>query len=185
MMDTGAGASAGYAFFQRRGLMNGSAASVTPERIMQYAWSFVPPLVLEAAVRHGVFDVLDQGSKTAAELSAATGASERGIRMISNALVGMELLSKDSEGRYSLTPESARFLVSTKPGFHGGFLRHVSTQLLPRWLDLAETVRKGSAGDGGRDNNPEREEFFRDFVADLFPVSYPTAQALARALCLA
>ena len=31
-------------------------APVTPERIMQFAWGYVPPLVLEAAVHHRIFD---------------------------------------------------------------------------------------------------------------------------------
>jgi hypothetical protein len=41
-----------------------TSGPVTPERIMQFAWGYVPPLVLEAAVRHRVFDVLDGGPKT-------------------------------------------------------------------------------------------------------------------------
>jgi hypothetical protein len=35
--------------------MNDSA-SPTPERLMQLAWSFAPPLIIETAVQHGVFD---------------------------------------------------------------------------------------------------------------------------------
>jgi hypothetical protein len=57
---------------------------VTPERIMQFAWGYVPPLILEAAIKHRVFDVLDLGPKTVAEVSAATGASERGLTAIMN-----------------------------------------------------------------------------------------------------
>jgi 3-hydroxy-5-methyl-1-naphthoate 3-O-methyltransferase len=38
-----------------------TGVQVTPERIMQMAWGYVPPLVLEAAIRHRVFDVLDSG----------------------------------------------------------------------------------------------------------------------------
>jgi hypothetical protein len=37
-------------------MSNPSTAPVTPERIMQFAWGYVPPLVLEAAIRHRVFD---------------------------------------------------------------------------------------------------------------------------------
>src|ERR1035437_1469022 len=47
-------------------------------------------------------------------LAAETATSERGVRALLNALTGIELLSKDGEGRYSLTAESALFLVSTK-----------------------------------------------------------------------
>jgi hypothetical protein len=29
---------------------------VTPERIMQFTWGYVPTLILEAAIHHRVFD---------------------------------------------------------------------------------------------------------------------------------
>ena len=38
--------------------------SLTPERIMQLAWGYAPPLILEAAVKHRVFDLLDESPKT-------------------------------------------------------------------------------------------------------------------------
>ena len=41
-----------------------TSAAVTPERIMQFAWGYIPTLVLEAAIHHRVFDVLDAGPKT-------------------------------------------------------------------------------------------------------------------------
>jgi len=119
-----------------------TTAAVTPERIMQFAWGYVPPLVMEAAVRHRVFDVLDGSPKTLKETADATGTSERGLRAVMNVLLGLGFLSKDGD-RYSLTPESETFLVSTKPGFQGGFIKHTSEQLLPKWLQLNEIVRTG------------------------------------------
>src|ERR1700751_760191 len=46
-----------------KGHIMSTNAPVTPERIMQFAWGPTPPLILEAAIRHGVFDVLDSGPK--------------------------------------------------------------------------------------------------------------------------
>lgn len=154
------------------------SSPVTPERIMQFAWGFAPPLMLEAAIKHRVFDMLDAGSKTLDEVAAETGASPRGLRAVMNALVGLRFLAKDDAGRYSLTPESSAFLVSTKPGYQGGFFKHTSSQLMPKWLQLNEIVRTGrpavavnQEGDGSA--------FFQEFVEDIFPMSYPAAQALA------
>ena len=158
-----------------------ATAPVTPERIMQFAWGYVPPLVLEAAIRHRVFDTLDAGPKTVSEVHAATGASERGLTAIMNVLVGLGFLAKDEQSRYSLTPESSAFLVSTKPGFQGGLIRHCSEHLIPRWLNLNEVVATGlpvaavNQQDSGSD-------FFQNFVNDIFPMSYPAAQTLARHL---
>ncbi len=161
-------------------------APVTPERIMQFAWGYVPTLVLEAAITHNVFDTLDSGPKTIQQVHEATSASIRGLAAIMNALVGLNFLAKtgsDSEALYSLTPESSTFLVSTKPSFHGGVLRHTSRQLMPNFLHLNEVVATGKPvnsvnqeGDGA--------EFFHKFVVDILPMSYPAAKTLAQHLNL-
>jgi hypothetical protein len=158
-----------------------STTAVTPERIMQFAWGFVPPLVLEAAIRHRVFDVLDGGPKSIQELHKETGASERGLTAIANVLAGLNFLEKDPQGRFSLPPESAAFLVSTKPEFLGGLVRHCSEQLIPPWLCLNEIVRSGRPAASVNQQAPG-SEFFREFVNDIFPMSYPAAQTLARHL---
>jgi SAM-dependent methyltransferase len=160
-----------------------AAAPVTPERIMQLAWGYVPPLVLEAAIRHHIFDLLDDGPKTVAEVSEATGASARGLAAIMNALVGLNFLAKDAKDAYSLAPESAAFLVSTKPGFVGGMILHTSKHLLPKWLDLDTIVATGKPATSVN-QEAAGAEFFQQFVVDIFPNSYPSAQALAHALNL-
>ena len=81
--------------------------------------------------------------KLSLEVQKETGASERGLTAVMNALVGMNFLAKDKQGMFSLTPESSAFLVSTKPGFQGGFIRHGSEQLIPKWLHLNEIVATG------------------------------------------
>jgi SAM-dependent methyltransferase len=157
------------------------ATPVTPERIMQFAWGYVPPLVLEAAIRHRVFDVLDDGPKTIQEVHGATGASVRGLTAIMNALVGLQFLAKDQQDRFSLQPESAAFLVSTKPGFQGGLIRHCSEQLIPKWLHLNDIVATGQPVQAVNLEAPG-SDFFEKFVADIFPMSYPAATALAQYL---
>jgi ubiquinone/menaquinone biosynthesis C-methylase UbiE len=154
---------------------------VTPERIMQFAWGYVPPLVLEAAIRHHVFDVLDNGPRNVQEVHEATGASIRGLTAIMNALVGLNFLTKDEQGRYSLTPESAAFLVSTKPSFQGGLIKHTSTQLIPKWLELNEIVATGKPTQAVNQEG-EGSDFFQKLVTEIFPMSYPAAQALAHNL---
>jgi len=153
---------------------------VTPERILQFAWGYVPPLVLEAAIRHRVFDILDEHNipMSAAEVHRASGASLRGLTALMNALVGLAFLSKDPEDRYALTAESAAFLVSTKPGFQGGLIRHCSEHLIPRWLHLNEVVDTGKPVSAVNQQD-SGSDFFQEFVNDIFPMSYPAAKALA------
>jgi ubiquinone/menaquinone biosynthesis C-methylase UbiE len=156
---------------------------VTPERILQMAWGYAPPLIIESAIRNKVFDTLDTGPKTIDEVAAATGASKRGLRGIMNALVGFEFLKNNGDGRYELTPESATFLVSTKPTYMGGMVAHTSQQLIPNWLHLSDVVATGkpaesvNKSDGG-------EAFFQELVSNIFPMSYAPAKALAAHLAL-
>jgi ubiquinone/menaquinone biosynthesis C-methylase UbiE len=157
--------------------------AVTPERIMQMSWGYVPPLVLEAAIRNRVFDVLDKGPMTVPEVAVATGASTRGLTSIMNVLVGLQFLAKDDNETYSLTPESAAFLVSTKPSFQGGILRHASSQLIPKWLEINQVVATGKPAVAVNQQG-EGSDFFKEFVVDILPLSYPGAQVLAQSLNL-
>jgi len=163
--------------------MSSPQTSVTPDRIMQPTWGYAPPLILEAGIRHRVFDVLDNGPKTVEEVEDATGASARGLTALMNALVGLNLLTKDVQGHYALTPESAAFLVSTKPGFQGGIILHCSQHLIPKWLRLDEIVATGKPVEPVNQHRLGGD-FFSKFVADIFPRSYGSAQTLASALDL-
>jgi ubiquinone/menaquinone biosynthesis C-methylase UbiE len=164
-------------------MASSSKPDVSPDRIMQFAWGYAPPLIMEAAIQNGVFDAVDAGPKTVGETATATGASERGLRAIMNALVGLGLLAKSADEQYSLTPESAAFLVSSKPSYMGGFLRRASTHMVPRWLELSDIVRTGQSKVQANQETTG-VEFFQGFVADLFPLSYPATQVLATDLGL-
>jgi hypothetical protein len=65
-----------------------ASSVVTPERIMQFAWGYIPPLLLEVGIRRGIFDLLDAGPKSVEEVAAATGDSVRGLTAAMNGLVG-------------------------------------------------------------------------------------------------
>jgi SAM-dependent methyltransferase len=158
-----------------------SAASPTPERIFQLAWGYTLPLIIESAIRNKVFDVLDGKRLSLEQVSSATGASIRGLKAIMNALIGLELLDRGDDGLYSLTPESDLFLVSTKPTFAGGILRHTSGQLIPKWLSITDIVRTGRPG-AAVNQQAEGSNFFHEFVEDILPMSYPAASNLARNL---
>jgi len=157
---------------------------VTPERLMQFGFAYAPPLIIAAAVSNKVFDSLESESKTVDQISKETGASERGLRMLMNALIGLELLKKDRHQKYSLTPESAAFLVSNKPGALAGFFRLNVTQLVSKWLQLGDVVRTGRPAQAVNQEG-EGTEFFSGLVENIIPMSYASAQALADHLQLA
>ena len=82
-----------------------STPQVSPERLMQFTFGFAPPLMIETAIRCGVFDILDKGAKSLDALCVETGTSPRGLRMVLDALVGLDVLSKDDARHYGLTQE--------------------------------------------------------------------------------
>ena len=123
-----------------------------------------------------MFDLLEAAPSNAAELAQRAGASVRGVQAVCNALVGLGLLARKG-GRYTLTEESAQFLVSRQPSYYGGFFEHISTQLIPGWLSLDKTVHTGKPS--VRVNSQKQgAKFFHEFVEAIFPLSYAAAQAL-------
>jgi ubiquinone/menaquinone biosynthesis C-methylase UbiE len=156
---------------------------VTPERLMQFGFAYAPPLVIGAAVSNKVFDTLANGPKTAEEVSKTTGSSNRGLGAIMNALVGLELLSKNGN-KYSLTPESEAFLLSNKPGTLAGFFPMNMKRLIPLWLKLDEIVRTGCPAEARNQEGPGTE-FFTELVENIIPMSYGAVQVLGDALKLA
>ena len=170
-------------------MSNPSATSgkpLTPERIMQFAWGYAIPLAIEAAVRLRVFDEIDAagGRPVGVErLAEKTGAAPRGLRMLCDMLSSMQLLEKRDDS-YALTPESATFLVSTKPSFQGGIFKHISAHLLPKWMQLTDVVRNGKPATAVNAED-EGAAFFERFVEDIFPMSYRPAQVLGEHLQIA
>jgi 3-hydroxy-5-methyl-1-naphthoate 3-O-methyltransferase len=156
--------------------------SNSPERIMQFAWGFAPPLTIEVAIRNRVFDFLDTTPHTVQEVAEYAKGSTRGWRAVLNCLVGLDLLAKESL-RYRTTPESSMYLVTTKPSYMGGFFKHISKQLIPSWLNLEEIVRTGKP-EGRVNDRAKGEQFFAEFVNDLFPLSYPAVNTLGQYLNL-
>ncbi len=152
----------------------------SPKRILQLAWGYAPPLILESALNLRLFDLLERRPQTAEQLSRRTGASLRGLRAILDALVGLEFLTQQ-KGRYALTPESETFLVSTRPSYYGTYFTHVTRQVIPRWLHLAEAVRTGRPVLAVNQPN-QGPLFFAEFVESLFPLHYKAAQALGEHL---
>jgi SAM-dependent methyltransferase len=157
---------------------------VTPERLMELSFAYAPPLIISAGVSNRVFDSLEDGAKTPEQVAEKTGASARALRILMNALVGLDLLKKNLQGKYSLTPESAAFLLSRNPGTHAGFFGTITPQIISRWLRLSDIVREGRPA-VAVNQETEGTEFFSQLVENIIPLSYPPAQKLAEHLKLA
>lgn len=157
----------------------GSAERPNPGHLMHLAFAFGQTQVLQTAVELDLFTQIDNGLHTPRELAQATGASERGVRILANALTGLAVLSKEGE-RYFLTESSKTFLSTNSPTYIGGWIRHMD-QLTDSWSQLTETVRTGRPP---RTVEIEEHgaEFFAKLVETLYVMGSPGADAAGRAV---
>src|SRR4051812_4273999 len=132
------------------------ATPPSPVQIFNTVQGYQRAFALKAAVDVDLFTVIAKGNRTAAEIAKNCNAAERGIRILSDALVVMGFLTK-SGNNYSLTPDTAFFLDSRSPAYLGlafKFLLH-PTQL-GHFEHLTAAVRNG--GFSHPDNNPGPHE---------------------------
>ena len=98
---------------------------------------------LSAAVELGVFEALDDATLSAGELAHRTGASAWHLHALLDALVGMELLTKEGH-RFCIESSAASLLTPSAGGDLLDALR-LNADLYPLWGRLAEAVREGRA----------------------------------------
>ena len=157
-----------------------AATRPSPDRVLQLAWGYAPTLIIEAAVQNRLFDVLVDGPLGVDEIARRSGASVRGVRAITDALVGLQLLSRMGSS-YALTLESDTYLVSRRPASLAPFFKNMGREFLPAWTELPKIVRSGQPA-SAVNRQDHGAEFFSEFVESLFPLCYAAARALGEHL---
>ena len=113
-----------------------------PDEILNMAGSFWLSAILKAGIELDVFTKIAAGNDTVDKVASSIKASERGVRILLNALCAHGIISK-AEGKYLLTPATDRFLVKGKDSYLG----YAAFTVLRDWDALgriAEAVKKGS-----------------------------------------
>src|ERR1041385_4932314 len=154
------------------------ATPPNPLQIFTTLQGYQRTFALKAAVDLDLFTAIAKGSRTAAEIANACGAAERGVRILSDALVVMGFLTK-SGGNYSLTPDTAFFLDSRAPAYLGlafKFLLH-PTQLAA-FEHLGAAVRKGGTLEENSTLEPN-DPIWIEFAKGMAPIMMPAAQTMA------
>jgi 2-polyprenyl-3-methyl-5-hydroxy-6-metoxy-1,4-benzoquinol methylase len=153
-------------------------AALDPQQLLQMSMSFTTARILSAAVRLDVFSPLASGPKTVAAVAKAAGASERGTRMLLDALTALQLLTK-SGGNYGLTPAAAQYLVRGSRDYMGAFIADDS--LRETWDKLDEAIRTGRPPRRVEDQ-AAAEKFFPLLIASLHVLNRAPAALTAQAL---
>lgn len=123
------------------------------ERLILTRLNFAPALLLDyfstlgfraalVGVRLGVFDALEKGPCTAADVAEQLGTDPRGTESLLEALTSLQYLRRQRD-RYANRPTASRWLTQARdPAFveATGFLEMAAFDL---WGDLEEAVRSG------------------------------------------
>ena len=83
---------------------------------------------------------------TAPEMAEALGLHERAVPDFPDALVALQLLDREGDGRdavYRNTDAGAAFLDKASPAYIGGILEMSNARLYRFWGDLTEALRTG------------------------------------------
>ena len=150
----------------------------SPVQIFNTIQGYQRAFALKAAVDLDLFTAIAKGSRTVAEIARNCNAAERGIRIMSDALVVMGFLTK-SGNNYSLTPDTAFFLDSRSPAYFGPAFKFLLHPLqLAHFEHLGTAVRNGGASDHDSTLAPN-DPIWIEFAKGMAPIMMPAAQTMA------
>jgi cyclopropane fatty-acyl-phospholipid synthase-like methyltransferase len=154
-------------------------AQVTPELFWQTMNAFQQSAALKTAVELDLFTAITDGKRTAADIAAACGASERGIRILCDVMTIIGFLTK-SGNEYSATESTAAFLSKRSPMYLGSAVEFIlSPQQRRGFDDLTNAVRNGGSSITGDASMDPESEMWVTFARSMAPLVFPAAQAVA------
>ena len=131
-----------------------------PDRILELSRAFRKAKVLFSAVELSVFTVLSDGGLDLETLRKKTSVAERGARDFFDALVALDLLGRDDDGRYSNTTETALYLDANKRTYIGQELIYFGERIYPHWNLLTPALRTG------KPQSDNAADYFQSLYAD-------------------
>ena len=134
-----------------------------PDRIIGMASAFYESCVLFTASDLGIFARLSEaGPADAQSLALTLKLDERGVRLLLDACVAMELLQKEGS-HYANTLESKAFLTPGSPGDLSGAIRY-NRDVYTAWGKLKDFVKSGRPVESPESHLGQDPERTRTFV---------------------
>jgi len=158
-----------------------TTVQVTPDRIMQMAHGFWPAAIISSAAAYDFFTHIAHGHETADAVAAAAGTDRRGTRMVLDALVSLECLTKPPGGRYALTPESDAFLVRGRQNSMAEMVAEHPALTWNDWGKLRDALKTGRPVKTV-DDTASGDEFFPKLIRMIMSLSLGPADAVAEHL---
>ncbi len=139
--------------------------------------AFERTLALRTAIELDLFTRIGSGANTIRALSAASGASERGLRALCDYLTVQGHLLKRG-ARYSLTLNSRLYLTTASPAYFGSAVKFfASDATVAAFCRLRQTVERGTAC-----SEDFAELDWVEYARSMVPLAEATAQFAAKAL---
>src|SRR5262245_29190686 len=120
----------------------------TPRAILDTAFAFRRSKTLLTAVELGVFAALAERPRTASGLAEQLGLHGRAAADFFDALVALDVLTRDAAGNYANSAEAACFLDPRAEGYIGNALVRVSSRVYVNWHHLGDALRSGQPQSG-------------------------------------
>jgi hypothetical protein len=128
---------------QSRSLGSAIRWFIDPQRILQLGMGFWSSRVVLTAVEMGLFTELAKRPRSLQDIIEHFGWHPRAAHAFLEALVGMNLLDRDTSGVYSNSGQAALFLDRDKSSYVGGLLELSSTRLYDLWSGLGDLLKTG------------------------------------------
>ena len=134
---------------------------------------------IKSALELEVFTAIGDGVADDVEIAKKCGCATRGIRILCDSLTVLGFLVK-SEGRYTLTPDSATFLNRKSPAYAGGAVEFLqSPALTGSFSQLTGAVRKGGTAQPEEGSVAPEHPMWIAFARSMGGLMVPGAAGLA------
>lgn len=156
--------------------------ALSPMEIFQTMNAFHQSAALKAGIELNVFTKIAEGNKTAEDIAAACGASERGARILCDALTVIGFLTKQNN-EYGLREDTAAFLNRHSPAYLGSAVDFLmSPMLLHGFNDLTSAVKNGGTTIADEGTVSPDNPVWVKFAHGMMPMMMPAAQMIAEKL---
>jgi hypothetical protein len=153
-----------------------AGAQPSPELFIRTARAYQETAMLRTAVELDIFTAIGEGNSTVEAIARSRGTSDRGTRMLCDALVTLGFLTKHG-AEYALTQDTAVFLDRRSPACMGSAVKFMNSPLLTQAFDsLTEAVRKGGTTMPGHGSMDPDHPVWVEFARAMAPMAQPIAE---------
>jgi acetylserotonin N-methyltransferase len=124
--------------------MHHDLTPANPGPVLDLLNAFRKSQVMFTAVELGLFDQLAAGPKSCQELAKLLQVNANALERLLGALVMLQLLDRESDGRWANTPTARAYLTSASPDRFLGYINYSNAVLWRMWDSLPDAIREGT-----------------------------------------